>query len=325
MNQFYVIENLLDRGKFFTSTSSYDRPQWVGINESTHYITAEMGEKAISKLIKYGVHMVRLQPISEDIPPATDMSTTSTATMGDMKQRDSKEMIAHKSQQVCPICGHNPCTCPVSDVDDDTVNADDVTGVMDNKQENEEITNRSTTLSRGHTVSYKGSEYVVVGDLGNGILQLASADDQTNLIKAPAAELMPVHESVEQQPAINTVDTTKPTIVSEPETKIKVPAEVKTELKAVVDKFAHEAAEYNGRDDARASLAMTVSDAAKELLELISAGTVDSLKQAQIRYGTMMNPITSNLPPSVVKFIASGGTPKTLKEFFTEKKKIFKK
>ena len=36
----YIIENLLDKSKYFTSTSSYDRPQWVKKEQASVYETA---------------------------------------------------------------------------------------------------------------------------------------------------------------------------------------------------------------------------------------------------------------------------------------------
>ena len=73
----YLIENLLNKKHYFTSTSSYDRPRWVEANQASVYETADSAERAMKKMIKYGVNSVRLVNLSElsitqppeDLPP----------------------------------------------------------------------------------------------------------------------------------------------------------------------------------------------------------------------------------------------------------------
>ena len=102
--------------------------------------------------------------------------------------------------------------------------------------------------------------------------------------------------------------------------KIEVPAAAKSELAAVISKYEKEAKDYDGRDDARASFAMTVVGAASEIAELLSTGTVESVKQAQVRFSSFMSPITALFPASTIKFINSGGRKPTLKDFFNDKR-----
>ena len=372
----YLIENLLDKSKFFTSTSSYDRPMWVAKEQATVYESVDSAERAIKKMIKYGVNSVRMINLaelappmsiskSEELPPQEELPAPSDAAPQEELPPED-EMVASAQEDVCPECGHEPCTCETHKQGDEI----DVDADLP-PEENEELTNRSSNFSRGHTVSYKGQEFVVVGDAGNGIVQVAHADDPNNVIRVHSAELLPVHESekpvteltddelkrliriktknglahdlsksamdrlsaakaeqarrrasvkesadvVSEPASSNDVD-----VSGDPETKVSVPVEAKNGLSAIIQKYTDEAEKFNGRDDARASFAMTVAAAASEIKELLDQGTVEALKQAQIRLSSFMNPITSLFPTETLKFISSGGRKPTLKDLFDSKR-----
>jgi hypothetical protein len=102
--------------------------------------------------------------------------------------------------------------------------------------------------------------------------------------------------------------------------KVKVPANVMSELRSTIGDFRKCADLSNGRDDAKASFCMTVVSAFEELEELFKTGTVESVKMAQVKMTSWMNPITSHLPVSVQKFIFMGGRKPTLKDMFDSKK-----
>ena len=102
----------------------------------------------------------------------------------------------------------------------------------------------------------------------------------------------------------------------QPADKITVPSEILSQLQAKIQEFKKMADFNDGRDDAKSSFAMTVHDALVQLHDDLSLGTVEAMKHAQIAMGTFMNPITTNIPPEVLKFIARGGNQPTLKDFF---------
>ena len=336
----YLIENLLDKSKYFTTTSSYDRPQWVSRDKAAVYETADSAERAMKKMIKYGVNSIRMvnlaefaAPVRRELPPEDEMSLP---PMDGEELPPEDEMVAGHQEVVCPQCNHEPCTCDVGDhpegeeldLDDPNVlpPTDGEELPMDGEElppegelnldelppeENEEITNRTSAAVRGHTVSYKGEQYVVNGEVGNGVFDLTSVENPSKRVRAHGAELMSVRESEEQKDNC---------ICSEPDASVTVPASVKSALAAVVSKFTKEADEYNNRDDARASFAMTVASAADELKVLLDKGTVESLKLAQVKLASFMNPITSNFPVEVHKFILSGGRKQSLKDLFDSKR-----
>lgn len=329
----YIIENLLDKTKYFTSTSSYDRPNWVSPENATVYESVDSAERAIKKMIKYGVNSVRMVNLAELAPPASANRQQQLPPREEIQPQEVQqaepqvepqaaptqeepagdEMVASHQESVCPECGHEPCTC------EGHQQGEEIDVDRDVPEENEEITNRATSFQRGHTVSYKGQEFVVVGDVGNGIVQIAQSDDPNNVARVNAAELLPVHESVKVEEPL-TAKSTDVDVSADPETKVSVPAEAKSGLAAVIKKYTDEAEKFNGRDDARASFAMTVAAAATEIKELLDAGTVEALKQAQVRMSTFMNPITSLFPAEVLKFVNSGGRKPTLKDLFDSKR-----
>lgn len=361
----YLIENLLNKKHYFTSTSSYDRPRWVEASRASVYESADSAERAMKKMIKYGVNSVRLVNLSElsitqhpeDLPPED-------IPADDASPED--EMVA-QDQVDAPIDSEYRTDIASDEYQEgDEINIDELPS-----EENEEITNKSSGFSRGHSVSYKGMKYVVVADDGNGNLQIAQSDAPTKIIRVNASELLPVHESekpvteltddelkrliriktknglahnlsksamdrlsaakaeqarrrasvkesadvVSEPASSNDVD-----VSGDPETKVSVPAEAKNGLSAIIQKYTDEAEKFNGRDDARASFAMTVAAAASEIKELLDQGTVEALKQAQIRLSSFMNPITSLFPAETLKFISSGGRKPTLKDLFDSKR-----
>ena len=376
----YLIENLLNKKHYFTSTSSYDRPRWVEANQASVYETADSAERAMKKMIKYGVNSVRMVnlaefappvrnrhpedlPIGKELPPVDDAQMELPPEDGqelppigdDVAPED--EMVAGHQEEVCPECGHEPCTCdmgehqPGDEIDVDSLDLP--------PEENEEIVNRTTAVQPGHTVSYKGQEFVVVADAGNGTVQIAQPANPKKVTNVHVNELLPVHESEKavsdlsddelkrliniktknglahdlsksaaqrlrdaqaEQARRKSAVKESTDVADDCCTKIEVPSAAKSELAAVISKYEKEAKEYDGRDDARASFAMMVVSAASEIAELLSTGTVESVKQAQVRFSSFMSPITALFPASTIKFINSGGRKPTLKDFFNDKR-----
>ena len=376
----YIIENLLDKTKYFTSTSSYDRPTWVKKEQASIYETADSAERAMKKMIKYGVNSIRMVNLAEfappvrnrhpeDLPIGKELPPVDNAQM-ELPPEDGQElppmgddvapedeMVAGHQEEVCPECGHEPCTCdmgehqPGDEIDVDSLDLP--------PEENEEIVNRTTAVQPGHTVSYKGQEFVVVADAGNGTVQIAQPANPKKVTNVHVNELLPVHESEKavsdlsddelkrliniktknglahdlsksaaqrlrdaqaEQARRKSAVKESTDVADDCCTKIEVPSAAKSELAAVISKYEKEAKEYDGRDDARASFAMMVVSAASEIAELLSTGTVESVKQAQVRFSSFMSPITALFPASTIKFINSCGRKPTLKDFFNDKR-----
>ena len=343
----YLIASTIRSGSYFTSRSAYDKPEWVKLKEATTYMTADIAETAMKKLIKNGAYAVRLVSLDEA------MSFEFPDETKDVAPQD--EMVAGHQEEVCPECEHEPCTCdmgehqPGEEIDVDSLDLPP-----------EEIVSRTSALQPGHTVSYKGQEFVVVGDAGNGTMQIAQTNDPKKITSVHVNELLPVHEAAKPKrqsghqkevaaankryqkeldkqraeyeakhgetyhygaakvvklPVKESTD-----VAADCCAKIEVPAAAKSELAAVISKYEKEAKDYDGRDDARAAFCATTAEAMATLQTLLNGGTVADIKQAQIALSTMMNPITSNIPASVLKFINSGGRKPSLKDLFNDKR-----
>lgn len=405
----YLIANSMRRDSYFTASSAYDKPTWVPLKEATKYITAELAESALKKLLKNGTYAVRLIAVQEamsfefpeeepkDLPTDIEAPIDGEELPGE-ELPDEEGMEAGDHDDVCPECDHEPCTCELGD--DGEIDSQDIP--MDHEEElkravfgdveEEENANVTKRFSRGQTVTYQGNEYVVQGAAGNGISVIAPTNDPTKVQRVSDHDLLPIHEAVKRQsahqkeiaaakkkyeaeqdaarekagetyhygntkvvkhpvkesetmPAKPQLDAA-PTVTNEPaqkvekikysntaqtdapydqggdadDVKVSVPADVKSALKSAIDEFAKTADEQNGRDDARASFCMTTADAMRDLEALLDQGTVAGMKQAQIKLSTMMNPITSNIPAVVLKFIHMGGRKATLKDLFDNKR-----
>lgn len=108
------------------------------------------------------------------------------------------------------------------------------------------------------------------------------------------------------------------------EDKVKVPANIKADLKAVIAEHEKSAKFANTRDDNKASFCMTVVEALKELLEYLDQGTVESMKQAQLHMSSLMSPIATLIPDSVKKFVLMGGRKPSLRDLFDSKRETKK-
>ncbi len=102
------------------------------------------------------------------------------------------------------------------------------------------------------------------------------------------------------------------------EERVRVPNNLKSQLKTTIAEFRKQADFSNGRDDAQAAYCMTCHDAMQELLDLLDIGTVDALKQAQIKMTSWMNPITTRIPTEVRDFVLRGGMKPKLKDLYQQ-------
>jgi hypothetical protein len=91
-------------------------------------------------------------------------------------------------------------------------------------------------------------------------------------------------------------------------------------IKTTIDTFDRAADFNNGRDDALASMSLTIASALRDLKDCLELGTQEGLKLAQIRATTYMNPITTKFPVELTDYLCKmGRQPTSLKNMFYDK------
>lgn len=108
-------------------------------------------------------------------------------------------------------------------------------------------------------------------------------------------------------------------VAHEHDEKVKVPAEVMSQLKAVVADFKKAAEDNNMVNDVKGSFALTAASALQRLVDDLELGTVAGVKQAQYHMSSYMSPIVNHIPADVVNFIGRGGRKSSLKDLFNVK------
>lgn len=339
----YVIARSARRGEFFVSSSSYDRPRWVPLTEATVYHTADAADRALGKLLRNGSYESRLvdlteltqftMPNGETITPGEreqedQMPTQDVPGDTELPVDDDQGMVADKQQDVCPECGHEPCTCEHHAGD----------------EEEEENAQPHSSLTKGQLVTFKGEKYRVATDDGSGTVVVVNTTNDNDVQRVSAVDLLPVTESA-TMPAKPAADATSAATVSpkfkvdtikfhndlrntvqeyqpgdaDQASRIQTPANVMADLDKAIAEFSADAEKYNGLDDARASFCMTTAEAFKQLRADLALGTVDGVKMAQVHMTSWMSPITNNVPNSVQKFVYMGGRKPSLRDIFTDK------
>ena len=211
------------------------------------------------------------------------------------------------------------------------------------REDEESSFDPSAGFARGHKVTFKGKPHTVA-KVTNGTASLIP-DGTSGVVQAPVSQLTRVDEAEFKMPAkpqadakpsetntpaakVDKVKFNEPSMSDEKfdqggdnhDVKVKVPANVMSELKAAVDEAAKNAEFSNTRDDAKSSFLLTTAEALKTVLVCLELGTVDGIKQAQIAVQGMMSPIVNHIPASVIKFISMGGKKPTLKDLFDAKR-----
>jgi hypothetical protein len=364
----YLIARSKSRSEFFTASSAYDRPQWKPLGEATVYPTADLAQSAVTKLFKNGCYEARLVPVPATVTEAILGGTPGeqhaangypkTDLVSDPGSAKDTEMVAADKEEVCPDCGHTPCTCGDSEEAKDEIEPGqpDTLRVDHENEENEEV-----AYVRGDTIQYEGNRYRVLATNPDGTMKVTPINDavgkQVAVIKTARARKineeavvedsdfkMPAKPQADAQPSENKttaadynsgvkkVEFKQPAMSDdhvdfggdEAEAKIPAPKNVISDLKAKIAEYEKVAEFSNQRDDARASFALTASEAMKSLLADIEEGTTESMKRAQINMTSWMSPIVNNVPASVQKFIYRGGKKSTLKDMFGDLKQAKK-
>lgn len=291
---------------FFASSSAYDRPVWASLTEATIYPTESQAAKAHERLLSYGSYSATIVEASsmefefpdegpnKDIPPITQ-------TDGEIDGNPEEQMVAGQ----------------LSDNPEEDLNLDDDEIEMGDEfdEENPEniddeefpedlpIEDNEQALSPIEQRMAKGERLPPSGN-GNG----------------PMRESENVEKIKFKQDTRNDRDTNFATDIEPMYKDVQIPANVMSAIKSSIDTY-NKAAEFNnGRDDAQASMALTIVDALKNIQSCLELGTHEGLKQAQIKITTFMNPITTNFPPEVIDFLYKNGRqPASLKNVFYDK------
>jgi hypothetical protein len=340
-NEGYVIARNRARKEFFTSSSAYDRPVWTPVTEATVYPTADMAQKAALKLATRGsAYEARIVSLKEvltlddlkmasargdtvDKAPKLDVDIANadplTVGAGDEMEVDVQpdgeggmEMVAQDQGDACEVCMHCPCTCDpdedgVDDLVDATINGEAPPGAELDMM-GDEMSGLDPARPRMESVTMPAKPP----------LDGAPAENKKVAIDLPIVPVIKYKDAAEEADKPDTDLTTSGAMAHDE--KVKVPAEVMSDLRSTISDFTKCAELSNGRDDTKGSFCMTVVSAFEELEDLLKVGTVEAVKMAQVKVTSWMNPITSHLPVSVQKFVYMGGRKPTLKDLFDTKK-----
>lgn len=335
----FLISRSKANREFFTAASAYDRPQWKPLKEATVYPTADLAQNAVVKLFKNGCYEARLVPVAEAItfefPNGEEVTTPHTGKKsvlptgnqypdeehtldpGSVEQDGSGEMTADDNDEVCPICGHSPCTCGEHEDQDD----------IDTEQQ---FDDRIRDRRAGHAELEPG-EHDILGYRESQESKSCVVENAFTMPAKPQADAQPSENKTtakDYKSGVEKIKFSQPAMTDdavdfggdEQSEKVSVPSEVITDLKAKIAEYEKVAEMSNMRDDARASFALTAAEAMKTLLADIEESTVESIKRAQINMSSWMSPITNNVPASVQKFVYRGGKKPTLHDLFAEKR-----
>lgn len=338
---FAIAQNRSTTG-FFTSSSSYDTPKWMPITEATLYPTAELASRALAKLLEYGAYSARIIEATSmqfDFPDDGPNKDQAPITKTDGNISDA-EMEAGS----------------LSDDPEEDLNMDDENIEVDGEEDREGTDEFGTDeQSLGADDTFGTEDEPELDEFGNPIEQeeneqafLSPVESKMMGMKSPngngpvrESATMPSKPQSDAQPSENknTVSNQKkvPVIKYNQDNRVerdtnfaqdieslhkefKTPKNVMRAIKASIDLY-NDAAEFNNsRDDAQASLALTIVDALGMIHDYLALNTHEGLKQAQIKITTLMNPITTNFPPEVIDFLyKSGRQPASLKNIFYDK------
>lgn len=415
MNNGYVIAQNKRAEKYFTSSSSYDRPQWIPITEATTYPTADIAQAAATKLWKNGSYSACVRNLSEALPPlesdneqyqddnqmvagTLDDSTDDEVNLDDdgietlddpeetddfdlenEPQFDEEDDLIKPNQEeneqafLSPLektlsVGKRPTQSNIrlgegvrssyrttqSDVPlrnkpaKERIPGMAATGGRTVKISDAEVKEMRTLHKKGTSKAdiYKKWPTIKPGSI-NQILnyntRLTPACEPTNEATIPKKHKTQVDASPSDNKTIAT-DLAKPDVIkykqqiSDPtdvnfandidslHNPHSTPANIVKSLKDAIGEF-NDAADYNnGKDDAQASMALTISSALQDILTDLQQGTEEGFKQAQIRITTYWNGITSNFPPEVIDYLYKRGRqPMSLKNIFYDKFDSIKK
>lgn len=295
----YVIARNRAADQFFTSTSAYDRPKWTAVSEATVYHTAELAHTAAVKLARNGAYECRLVPLSEALPASPGAITATAAAPGedfvpsdDTSAEPDSGMVADEQTDTCGECKHDPCTCDSSEADIDDI----VDQALNDSQPNDVDVDDDID-----DFGAQPDEDEILPKLGESIDTTVKPIKYTDPVSASKGEPLTYSGA------------------NAHEDKVKIPANVLSDIAKAIAEHKSIADHSNARDDATGSMSLTVVDVLQQLKTLFDEGTTESIKRAQILATSLMSPVAQHVPESVKKFIHYGGRTPTLKDLFNLK------
>jgi len=102
--------------------------------------------------------------------------------------------------------------------------------------------------------------------------------------------------------------------------KMKIPAEITSQLKTEIDQARKEAKRLDSSNRDAANFYNDLANAFEDLHDKLKAGTIHDFKEAQIFAQTLMGPMLHKIPNDVWKFLTNGGTTRSLKSYMQEVK-----
>lgn len=106
--------------------------------------------------------------------------------------------------------------------------------------------------------------------------------------------------------------------------KVHVPNNIREQLESQIKEARKDAQNFTLRKDwDNKNFYENMANAFEVILEKLDKKTVYGLKEAQIFMTSLMSPMMNKLPPDVIKFIARGGTQRSLKDYMIDVSKDY--
>lgn len=351
----YVIAQNKSAKNFFTSTSSYDRPNWISVTEATIYPTAEIAQAAITKLWKNGSYSACLKPISEALPMNPNKPDELAGQgNGDEQYYDDQNGDLKDQMKAGTLDDENPDEISLDDDEVETLDGEQVGDEEDQfgeddfgneedqfdefgnngidrenssrfsePEENEQsfLSPLERALSRGKRPTQHNIREAAIPKTHKSQSDAPSSDNKTIATDLPKPKIVQFKQTLTDPADAKFGDDIEP--LYNPNA---TPAKITKALKDSIKEFQAAADYNNGKDDAQASHAFTIASALQDILTDLEQGTKEGLKQAQIRITTYWNGITSHFPPEVIDYLyKSGRQPLNLKNIFYDKWDSLKK
>lgn len=285
----YLIALNSENKRFFTSSSAYDSPEWVELSEATEYHSVDSAMHAHKKLISKGSYSAKI-----------------------VEKRNVVDQSAFKFDALLKDSGVKSYAPAHNSHRDD---------FLDAAKEDEEESGEKTVVVKVCTREETPDEETPKNDL----------KEEFTMPEKPKSDTTPVEDPnlIPELPSVPVIDYNDPynlqtkdedklgyTISGEQQEKVNVPVEIIIMLKNSEKDF-RDCANYNDDSNTdRGSFCATVAAALFDLRRDLEEGTVEGIKNAQIKLSSYMNPITSHIPPEVIKFISRGGRKSNLKDLF---------
>ncbi len=108
--------------------------------------------------------------------------------------------------------------------------------------------------------------------------------------------------------------------MTEENSKVKVPNDLKSALKEAIKAFKEDASKQGNTETAKenAQMMMDTAEAFQKILDYLNEANVMDLKHAQVFAQSLMGPMLHKLPDGVWDFLANGGQKRSLKDYMSK-------